>query len=260
MVHPGGVPNESTAIAVTARGLDDYRQMFALDDDTLAQCEFLDCASGASSFGAQLRSRNGQVLSVDPLYGAGLDAVRQRALHNLNNCEQWLSAHTDVIDWDHLGSPAAYRRKGLRSLTLFTADFAAHPDRYLAASLPSIPLGDDAVDVALCANFLFAYADAFDANFHVAAITELARVARSEVLIHPISARDGRNLGDFTDAVDRGLSAAGLHTQIFLAPSTWLRGASTMRISRQLWLWPSLLRRAAAVSRTAERRSTSGGK
>ncbi|OBG81727.1 hypothetical protein A5699_07840 [Mycobacterium sp. E802] len=231
MVHPGGVSNESTAIAVTARGLDDYRHMFALDDDTLAQCKFLDCASGASSFGAELRARGGQVLSADPLYGAGLDAVHRRALHNLNNCEQWLSTHTDVIDWGHLGSPAAYRRNGLRSLAQFTADFAAHPDRYFTASLPVIPLKDDAVDVALCANFLFAYADTFDASFHVAAITELARIARSEVLIHPTSARDGRNLDDFTDAVDRGLSAAGLHTQIFIAPSTWLRGASTMRIS-----------------------------
>ena len=231
MVHPGGVPSESTAIAVTARGLDDYRHMFALDEDTLAQCKFLDCASGASSFGAQLRARGGQVLSADPLYGASLDAVRQRALRNLNNCEQWLNAHADVIDWAHLGSPAAYRRNGLRSLAQFTADFATHPDRYLAASLPSIPLGDDTVDLALCANFLFAYADTLDVDFHVAAIAELARIARSEVLIHPLSARDGRNLDDFTAAVDRGLSAAGLHTQTFIAPSTWLRGASTMRLS-----------------------------
>jgi hypothetical protein len=229
--HSGGVPNESTAVAVTARGLDDYRQMFALDDDTLARCTFLDCASGASAFGAELRASGGQVLSADPLYGIGLDAVRQRASHNLNHCEQWLNTHTDVIDWDHLGSPATYREAGLRSLALFSADFAAHPDRYLAASLPSIPLHDDAVDVALCANFLFAYADTLDVSFHVAAITELARIARSEVLIHPISARDGRTLDDFTDAVDCGLGSAGLHTQTFIAPSTWLRGASTMRVS-----------------------------
>jgi hypothetical protein len=45
------VPDESTATAVTARGLDDYRHMFALHDDTLARCGFLDCASDASAFG-----------------------------------------------------------------------------------------------------------------------------------------------------------------------------------------------------------------
>lgn len=231
LVHSGAVPDKSTAIAVTARGLDDYRSMFALDDDILANGDFLDCASGASAFGCELRARGGQAVSADPLYGAGLDAVRQRALHNLNNCERWLDTHTDIIDWDRLGSPAGYRRNGMRSLALFSADFAARPDRYLAASLPSIPLGDDTVDVALCANFLFAYADALDVDFHVTAITELARVARSEVLIHPISARDGRALDDFTDAVDRGLRAVGLNTQTFLAPNSWLRGASTMRIS-----------------------------
>lgn len=231
MAHPGGVPDESTAVAVTARGLDDYRSMFALDDDILANCDFLDCASGASAFGCELRARGGQALSADPLYGAGLDAVRQRALHNLNNCERWLDTHTDIIDWDHLGSPAAYRRNGLRSLALFSADFAARPDRYLTASLPSIPLGDDTVDVALCANFLFAYADTLGVAFHTTAITELARIARSEVLIHPISARDGSQLDDFIDAVDRSLRAAGLHAQTFPAPNSWLRGSSTMRIS-----------------------------
>lgn len=223
---------ESTArVAVTARGLDDYRHMFALDDDTLTRRRFLDCASGASAFGAELRAHGGQALSVDPLYGAGLDAVHERALYNLNNCEQWLSAHTDVIDWEYLGSPADYRRSGLRSLASFSSDFHVHRDRYLGASLPNVPLGDNAVDIALCANFLFAYSDTFGVDFHIAAIAELARIARLEVLIHPTSARDGRDLDDFTTAVELGLSDAGLHTETFIAPSTWLRGASTMRVS-----------------------------
>lgn len=103
--------------------------MFALDDDTLTRCEFLDCASGASAFGAELRARGGHVLSADPLYTAGLDAVRQRALHNLKHSEQWLDAHSVVIDWDHLISPATYRQAGLRALDLFSEDFAAYPDR-----------------------------------------------------------------------------------------------------------------------------------
>lgn len=112
--------------------------MFALDDDTLTKYFFLDCASGASPFGAQLRASGGQVLSADPLYGAGLDAVRERALHNLHNCEQWLSIHADIIDWDNLSSPATYRRNGLRSLASFSADFLATqtatlPRRYRAS-------------------------------------------------------------------------------------------------------------------------------
>lgn len=86
-----GMSGESTAsVAVTAHGLDDYRHMFVLDDGTLAHRRSLDCASGASAFGAELHARGSQTLSVDPLYGAGLDAVRERALHNLNHCGQWL--------------------------------------------------------------------------------------------------------------------------------------------------------------------------
>ena len=90
------------------------------------------------------------------------------------------------------------------SLALFAEDFVAQPDSYLAA---------------------------VDADFHVAAITEMARVARSEVLIHPVGARDGHDIDDFTAAVAQRLSAAGLHTETFPAPGTWLRGASTMRIT-----------------------------
>jgi len=41
------LPSESSAIAITARGIDDYRQMFGLGSDALAEYEFLDCASGA---------------------------------------------------------------------------------------------------------------------------------------------------------------------------------------------------------------------
>lgn len=122
------MPNESTAIAVTARGLDDYRHMFALDDDTLAQCDFLDCASGASAFGAELRAHGGHVVSADPLCCAGLDAVRQRALHNLTRCEQWLGTHKGVINWDHVGSAAAYRQAGLRNTTTAVAD-VVHTNR-----------------------------------------------------------------------------------------------------------------------------------
>lgn len=219
-------------IAVTARSLAEYCQMFALSDDTLASSEFLDCASGASAFGAELRARGGRVLSADPLYGAGLDTVREPALRNLDHCEQWLDAHTDVINWGHLGSPTAYRQKGTRSLALFSADFSAHPDKYLAASLPNIPLGDGSVDVVLCANLLFAYADVLDVDFHVSAISEMARIARIEVLIHPVSARDGQAAVGFTDAVRQQLFAGGLHTQTFIAPDSWLRGASTMRVRR----------------------------
>lgn len=80
------------------------------------------------------------------------------------------------------------------------------------------------VDVALCASFLFT----FDASFHVAVITEPAGPRSSFTPSTHATAGASRTL---TDAVERGLSAAGLCTQIFLAPSTWRRGASTMRIS-----------------------------
>jgi hypothetical protein len=69
----------SSAVAVVARGLDDNVQMFALDSDQLTRTDFLDVASGASAFGAELRDRGGWALSCDPLYAQGLQAVAERA-------------------------------------------------------------------------------------------------------------------------------------------------------------------------------------
>lgn len=220
-------------IAATARNLDDYFQMFALDENDTG-VSFADCAAGASAFAAQVRARGGWAVSVDPLYRDGLSVVRARARHNLDHCEKWLRAHANVIDWDYLGSIEAYRRTGLHNLDVFSTDYAAHPECYIAASLPALGLPERSVDVALCANFLFAYADVLSIDFHVAAIVELARVARREVLVHPLAARDGTGLESFTAAVRQRLSEIGLQTETFVAPGTWLRGASTMRISQSL--------------------------
>jgi hypothetical protein len=84
-----------------------------------------------------------------------------------------------------------------------------------ATSLARIPLRDDAVNVALWANFLPTFSDAMDVDFRIEAIIERASVAQQEVLIDPLALRDGCTLGDVVAAVERGLAIAGLDTQNF---------------------------------------------
>ena len=62
--------------------------------------------------------------------------------------------------------------------------------RYLNASLPSLPFGNDASDPTLCSHFLFLYSHHLDLDFHVDAIKELGCVVR-EVRIYLLVVLDG---------------------------------------------------------------------
>jgi hypothetical protein len=105
-------------------------QMFDLDDAELHQSSFLDCASGASTFGAQMRLRGGTVLSVDPVHNEGAEAIRRRVETNLAGARSWLVQQDDAINWDYLGSPDAYVGASTAGLDLFTYEFRG----------PSLPL------------------------------------------------------------------------------------------------------------------------
>ena len=57
--------------------------------------------------------------------------------------------------------------------------------RYLSRSLPSLGLPDGSFDLALCSHFLLLYGDSLSAEFHLASVREMCRVAR-EARIFPL--------------------------------------------------------------------------
>ena len=219
-------------VAITARGLTDYMHMFDLDDAALTQRSFLDCASGASAFGAQVRLRGGTVISVDPAYSSSVETIRERVQTNLAGARSWLMQRDAAINWDYLGSARAYIATSTMGLDLFSYDYTAHRHHYVVGALPRIPLPDNVVDVALCANYLFAYGELTDAAQTAAAIAELARVARSHVLIHPLRHRCGAPVDDLDPVLDQ-LSAQDLSVEISTPSASWLVNAQTLRVSRQ---------------------------
>jgi hypothetical protein len=219
----------SVAVAITARGLADYQLMFRLGEDSLRHNSFLDCGAGASSFGAQVRLRGGSVISVDPAYLEDAEAIRGRVEHNLAGARQWLTQHSSAVNWDHLGSIEDYLRGSELVLDLFIDDFATHPEHYIASALPHLPLPDNAVDIALCANLLFAYCEILTATDVASAILELARIARSQVLIHPICDRSGSRVGYLPMVID-ALTEHGLRTEVFTASASWLANSETLRV------------------------------
>jgi hypothetical protein len=112
--------------------------MFDLDDTELRQSSFLDYASGASTFDVQMRLRGGMVLSVDPAYSEGAEAICGRVETNLDGARSWLVQQDDAINWDYLGSPDAYVGASTVGLDPFTYD-SIHP---------TTRAGDDRTSVA----------------------------------------------------------------------------------------------------------------
>lgn len=80
--------------------------------------------------------------------------------------------------WDQYGDPETRGRYQRAAYECFLADYATEPGRYVAGALPEVRLRTDAVDRALSANLLFLYDDRLGLQFHLAALRELARVAR----------------------------------------------------------------------------------
>jgi hypothetical protein len=160
--------------------------MFALTSGDLSG-SILDCASGPASFNAELTSEGHEVISCDPLYSLTADEIRARidATHDtvVANAR---TARNEFV-WREITSPEHLGDVRMAVMQQFLVDFPGglREERYLDQALPHLDFRDDEFDLALCSHFLFTYSDQLSADFHVAAIHEMCRVAR-EARVFPL--------------------------------------------------------------------------
>jgi hypothetical protein len=199
-------------VAVTPRPLEEYRAMFLLTDDELAAGPILDCPSGASPFGAQVRARGGRVVSADPAYGEA-DTLVARARADLDRIAAWHRSNPGAFDWDHLGSPEALAADWSDALDVFAEEFTPDGSRYVAAALPSLPFPDRHFTTAVSAFLLFVYPDLLDFDGHRDALLELARVTRGEVRVFPLHDTTGTRHPDL-DTLRTELRGHGVESEL----------------------------------------------
>lgn len=166
--------------------------MFNLDPGPWRGAKVLDCPGGPGSLSALLRAEGLDVTAVDPLYGLGNDALKQRALADLDAAMAQLAGDPAIRPGFDL---AGCRQEHLDALDAFLADRHAHPDRYVAASLPELPFADRSFDLVLCGHLLFSYAPraagglmadpGLDLTWHRTALAELLRLSRRAVRLYP---------------------------------------------------------------------------
>ena len=214
------------------RRLAEYRAFFDLGapslDDLRACPRILDVGGGPASFAAEAAQQGLRVTAVDPLYRLGGDAIRARVAAARPAMERGLEQAADRFDWGYYGSPGALLRMRTEALELFLADYewGRACGRYRAGQLPALPFAEGAFDLALCSHLLFLYGEALDAAFHVAALAELARVAR-EVRVFPLLDLEGRRSPHLGPAV-AALRAQGLAVEERPVPFLFQKGGGTM--------------------------------
>ncbi len=177
-------------VLIWSRSFDEYQKIFSLKKDDLTK-KILGCADGASSFNVTAKSQGLDVISCDPLYGLKPDEIEQKIRTSCELIYPKIVNSVDDFNWDYFNGPQVLRAQRLSASKTFLDDFSCkrNSEKYINASLPTLPFDDDSFDLALCGNFLFLYAEILSADFHINSVLELVRVAK-EVRIFPLIGND----------------------------------------------------------------------
>ncbi|PXX61465.1 hypothetical protein DFR70_10823 [Nocardia tenerifensis] len=216
---------------VSARSLAEYRAIFTLSDADL-HGRILDCPGGAASFTAEANALGADVTAADPVYARPPDNLRDLAIAETDRGSHWATAHSARYRWDWYGSPQRHREIRHAAARRFGADLSAHPGRYVAAALPSLPFPDDSFDLALSSHLLFTYADRLDADFHLAALLELARVCAGEIRAYPLVDHLGNQHDDLVASLRKELEDKGIRTELRETGYEFHHGANTVLVLR----------------------------
>ncbi len=168
------------------RSMLEYIQMFNLTPDEL-KLNILDCAGGPASFNAEMTLQGYKVISCDPVYQFTADEISQRIQDTYQIVIQGVKANQECYVWQNIQSPEMMGEIRMEAMGKFLEDFpqGINQGRYVTDELPVLPFATNQYDLALCSHLLFTYSEQLSAEFHLASIMEMCRVAK-EVRIFPL--------------------------------------------------------------------------
>ena len=184
-------------VAFLGRTYKEYLEMFSLQESGLSGSKTLDVASGPNSFISEAISKGFDVTGCDPMYATPSEQIRDKGRESLTRYFRDLEADPGEVVFKNY---AAWKEKKHQANDEFADHYAAHKDQglYIYGRMPQLPFPDQSFDRVLSANLLFAYSpviaggistnNQFDLDFHLAAVTDIARVARHEIRLSPSGA------------------------------------------------------------------------
>ena len=198
---------------MTSRAYDEYVAFFDLQPDALAGRRVLDCSAGASSFVSRLSRQGVDAVAADPAYDLPRDRLADIAAAGLRDGNAIAAQFPDRFTWRWYGSAEAREKMRSRALAEFLLDLAEHPERYVPASLPTLPFTDAAFDLGVCSHLLFTWADQLGYDWHLASLRELMRVA-AEVRVFPTVLQGAGDPVPFWDELMAQLRADGASVEV----------------------------------------------
>ncbi len=217
-------------IIFTGRTYEEYVRMFNLTADDVATLMFFVCPGGASSFPAVAHQRGGHVVAGDIVYGSSLADLEHRGRSSLEAIRGGMGGARAGYHWDAFGDVDGLIRIRAEALDAFLADYeqGLGEGRYIPCSLPSVPLGEGAVDMVLSDHLLFTYPQFFDKAFHVESLESMVRVARREVRIFPLIGSATSLRPQYFDEVMDSLRALGCEAAVETVAYHFQQGANEM--------------------------------
>ena len=228
------IHNQSMAFSLETvvpwgRSFAEYQAMFNLTPTDLQQ-SILGCGDGPAAFNAVLTQQGGRVTSVDPIYQFTGADIRDRVTATYDEVISKVRQNQSEFVWEMFRDPEQLGQARMAAMETFLTDFEVGKvqGRYVTASLPELPFGDRAFDLALCSHLLFLYSPQLDADFHLAAIQALCRVAHA-VRIFPLLELGSRPSRHLPAVLDR-LHHQGYQTQIEKVAYEFQRGGNEMLV------------------------------
>jgi hypothetical protein len=228
------------------RSFDEYRLMFGLSEGDLAG-RILGCGDGPASFNAEATAEGRSVTSCDPIYAFSTEEIRRRVEDCYGDVISQVRLNPEGFVWNYFRDADHLGHARLSAMRYFLADFdqGKAEGRYVTASLPSLPFGNDRFDLAVCSHLLFLYSDQLSLDFHLAAVEELLRVA-AEVRVFPLLTLE-RRPSPHAEPLMCHVAGQGLTTEIRAVAYEFQRGGNRMlRIARN----DQAYRSAAATDET----------
>ncbi len=212
--------------------MEEYVAMFDLSPEDL-QLRILDCGGGPASFNADMAERGLRVVSCDPIYRFSATEIERRVAETYPVLLQGVEEEKERFVWTRIVSPEELGEVRMRAMRRFLEDFGAGlaDGRYLEASLPELPIGDDEHDLALCSHLLFLYSEQLDTDFHLASIRELLRIA-TEARVFPLLDMTGKE-SVHLDPVRARLEREGYEVRLRQVPYEFQRGGDRMLVVRR---------------------------
>ncbi|WP_416148728.1 methyltransferase domain-containing protein [Salipaludibacillus sp. HK11] len=177
-------------IAMTCRSYQEYENMFMLERGLFSREKTLDIASGASSFSAELNHMGYEAIAIDPLYRLSCEEIDRLGREEIKIASQKLSKNKDRFVWNYYHNVEHHDEIRNLSLDQFLDSYRRDTlkEKYVAASLPSLPFDNDTFSFVFCNHFLFLYQEQFDYAFHLEAILEMLRVTKKggSIYIYPL--------------------------------------------------------------------------